>query len=63
MEKIKRVLSEESPDTLTTMHSLSYTLQSEGYSLEALHLIQTDVLMRTQITGLNNRTKILLFSL
>ncbi|KAF2022766.1 hypothetical protein EK21DRAFT_82453, partial [Setomelanomma holmii] len=47
----KRVLGEEHPDTLTSMHNLAYTLRSQGYYNKAFVLLERCYQLRWQILG------------
>jgi hypothetical protein len=40
MQTIKRVLADEHPDTLLSMHNLAFTLQSQARHEEALALME-----------------------
>jgi hypothetical protein len=51
METRKRVLTDEHPDTLTSMHNLALTLQSQARHEEALALIERCFQSRQQVLG------------
>ena len=51
METRKRVLSDEHPNTLSSMHNLAYTLWSQTYHKEAVALIETCFQSRQQVLG------------
>jgi hypothetical protein len=51
MQTIKRVLSDEHPSTLITMHNLAFSLQSQGRAKEAVALIERCFQLREQILG------------
>jgi hypothetical protein len=51
MQTSKRVLGDEHPHTLTSMHNLAFTLQSQARRQEALALMETCFHSRQQILG------------
>jgi tetratricopeptide (TPR) repeat protein len=51
METRKRVLGDEHPDTLTSMHNLAHTLQSQARYDKALVLIERCFQLRRQLLG------------
>jgi tetratricopeptide (TPR) repeat protein len=51
METSKRVLTDEHPDTLNSMHNLAFTLQSQSRHEEALALIERCFQLREQVLG------------
>jgi hypothetical protein len=51
MEIMKRVLSDEHPDTLTSMHNLAFMLQSQACDEEALALMERCFQLREQVLG------------
>jgi hypothetical protein len=51
MQTMKRVLGDEHPDTLTSMHNVASTLQSQARCEEALQLIETCFQLRQQVLG------------
>ena len=51
METRKRVLGDEHPDTLTSMHNLAFTLQSQARHEEALALMERCFQLREQVLG------------
>ena len=51
MEITKRVLGEEHPSTLTTMHNLAYTWKSQSRNNEAISLMKNCFELRNQILG------------
>jgi hypothetical protein len=54
LERRKRVLGAEHPDTLTGMATLAFTWKAQSRRAEALALMEECVLLRTQILGLNH---------
>ena len=46
-----RVLCEEHPDTLSSMHDFAFTLRSSGQDTEAIRLVETCVQLRTLVLG------------
>ena len=51
MEVRKRVLDEEHPNTLTSMHNLAYTLKSRSRNEEAISLMKRCFHSRKQVLG------------
>jgi hypothetical protein len=51
MQTMKRVLGDEHPDTLTSMHNFAFTLQSQARREEALALMETCFQSRQQVLG------------
>ncbi|KAH6629433.1 hypothetical protein C7974DRAFT_394464 [Boeremia exigua] len=51
METRKRVLGDEHPDTLTSMHNLAYTLWSLSRHKEAIALMEPCFQLRQQVLG------------
>jgi hypothetical protein len=51
MQKRKRVLGDEHPDTLTSMHNLTFTLQSQARHEEAFALMKRCSQLREQVLG------------
>jgi hypothetical protein len=51
METRKRVLGDEHPDTLNSMHNLAYTLCSLSRQKEAVALIELCFQLRQQVLG------------
>jgi hypothetical protein len=51
MQTMKTVLGDEHPDTLTSMHNLAFTLQSQACRKEALALMETCFQLRQQVLG------------
>jgi hypothetical protein len=47
----KRVLTDEHPDTLASMHNLAFTLQSQARHEEAFALIERCFQLRRQVLG------------
>jgi DNA polymerase III delta prime subunit len=51
METSKRVLGDEHPDTLTSMHNLAYILWSQSLHIEAIAMIEMCFQMRRKVLG------------
>jgi hypothetical protein len=51
MQTRKRVLGDEHPDTLLSMHNLAFTLQSQARRQEALALMETCFQSRQHVLG------------
>jgi hypothetical protein len=54
MKTRKRVLGQEHPATLTSMHNLAFTLKSEGRDNEALLIMEECFGLRKQRLGLDH---------
>jgi hypothetical protein len=46
---MKRVLGEELPDTLTSIHNLAFTWKGQGLDTEALELLEECVQLRIRV--------------
>jgi hypothetical protein len=51
METRKRVLGDEHPSTLTSMHNLAYTLSSQSRCIEAIAMIEMCFQSRREVLG------------
>jgi hypothetical protein len=51
METMKRVLTDEHPDTLTSINNLAFTLQSQARHEEALALMERCFQLRELVLG------------
>ena len=51
MQTRKRVLGDEHPDTLASMHNLAFTLRLQARREEALALMETCFQLRQQVLG------------
>lgn len=54
METRKRVLGQEHPDTLTSMHNLAYTWKTQGRVTQAVHFMEECIRLRLRILGANH---------
>jgi hypothetical protein len=54
METIKRVLSAEHPDMLTSMANLTFTLKEQGRGAEAFDLMKNCVQLRSKVLGVGH---------
>ncbi|KAF1943593.1 hypothetical protein EJ02DRAFT_342926, partial [Clathrospora elynae] len=51
LQTMKRVLTDEHPDTLRSMYNLAFTLQSQARHEEALALMERCFQLREQLLG------------
>ena len=54
IETSVKVLGEEHPDTLTSMHNLAFTWEGQGRDEEAIKLMDKCVRLRTNVLGTNH---------
>ena len=51
VETRKRVLREEHPDTLTSIHDLAFTLKRQGHNDKAISLMEKCLQLQKQLSG------------
>ena len=54
METRKRMLGEEHPSTLTSMHNLAFTWKGYGRDAEAIELMEKCVLLQASVLGFDH---------